>query len=56
MKLQKQLSRKVGKVIYPKYLVVIPPKVVEEAGWKEGVELSADVKEKKIILRPKKST
>ena len=53
MKLQKQLSRKVGNITYPKYLVVIPPKVVKEAGWKEGTELSVDVKEKKIILKPK---
>lgn len=53
MKLQKQLSRKVGNIIYPKYLVVIPPKVVKRVGWKEGTELDADVKERKIILKPK---
>jgi bifunctional DNA-binding transcriptional regulator/antitoxin component of YhaV-PrlF toxin-antitoxin module len=54
MKLQKQLSRKVGKIVYPKWLVVIPPEKVKEAGWKEGTELEAEIKENKIILKPKK--
>lgn len=54
MKLQKQLSRKVGNTFYPKWLVVIPPEKVREAGWREGTELDAEVKENKIILRPKK--
>lgn len=53
MKLQKQLSRKVGNTVYPKYLVVIPPDTVKEAGWKEGTELNADVKDGKVILKPK---
>ena len=55
MKLQKQLSRKVGKIIYPKYIVVIPPKIVEEVGWKEGIELSAEIGTNKVILKSKKS-
>ena len=53
MKLQKQLSRKVDSKEYPKYVVTIPPKQVEEVGWKEGTELEAIVKDGKIILRPK---
>ena len=53
MKLQKQLSRKVKDKMYPKYAVVIPPKQIEEVGWKEGTELEAIVKDGKIILRPK---
>jgi len=53
MKLQKQLSRKIKDREYPKYVVTIPPKQVEEAGWKEGMELEAVVKDGKIILRPK---
>lgn len=56
MKLQKQLSRKVGNVVYPKWLVVIPPEIVREIGWREGEELNAVVREGKIILRPKKPT
>jgi bifunctional DNA-binding transcriptional regulator/antitoxin component of YhaV-PrlF toxin-antitoxin module len=52
-KLQKQLSRKVDNVSYPKYVVTIPPKDIEKAGWKEGTELEAVVQDGKIILRPK---
>jgi len=55
MKLQKQLSRKAGNIEYPKWVVVIPPEKVKEVGWKEGIELSADTKENKIILKPKKN-
>ncbi|MGD0450971.1 MAG: AbrB/MazE/SpoVT family DNA-binding domain-containing protein [Candidatus Bathyarchaeia archaeon] len=53
MRLQKQLSRKVDKIEYPKYVVTIPPKQIQEAGWKEGIELIAVVEDGKIILRPK---
>jgi bifunctional DNA-binding transcriptional regulator/antitoxin component of YhaV-PrlF toxin-antitoxin module len=53
MKLQKQLSRRVNDKKYPKYVVTIPPSKIEEAGWKEGTELDAEVKDKKIILKPK---
>ena len=54
MKLQKQLSRKVFDKEYPKYVVTIPPKCIENAGWKEGTELEAVVIDGEIILRPKK--
>jgi len=53
MKLQKQLSRRVKGKTYPKYVVTIPPKKVEELRWKEGTELEAIVKDGKIILKPK---
>ena len=53
MKLQKQLSRKVGKIKYPKYLVVIPSKLIEEIGWEEGIEFEPEIKDKKLILKPK---
>lgn len=54
MKLQKQSSRRVGNVEYPKWVVVIPPDKVEELGWEEGIELEADPKDNKLILKPKK--
>ena len=54
MKLQKQLSRKSGKIEYPKFVVVIPPEKIKEAGWKGGIELEADIKNGKIILKEKK--
>lgn len=53
MKLQKQLSRKVGNTAYPKYVIVLPPKVVEEAKIKEGEELEIQVAGKKITISPK---
>lgn len=53
MKLQKQLSRKVGDKEYPKYMVVIPPKKVEELGWKEGTELEPKVNGEKLTIFPK---
>ena len=56
MKLQKQLSRKIGGKEYPKYVVTIPPKDIEKLGWKEGIELEALTKEDRIILKPKETT
>ena len=53
VKLQKQLSRKVGDVSYPKYVITIPPKDIEKVGWKEGTELEAIVENGRIVLRPK---
>lgn len=53
MRLQKQLSRKVEGKEYPKYVVTIPPRQIEEAGWKVGIELEATVSRGKIILKPK---
>ena len=53
MKLQKQLSRKSGDKIYPKYVTVIPPKIIEEAGLKEGQELKVKVVNGKIVLEKK---
>lgn len=53
MKLQKQLSRKVKGKEYPKYVVTIAPKQIEEAGWKEGIELEVVVTDGKITLKPK---
>ena len=54
MKLQKQLSRKVGDVEYAKWVLVIPPNIVEELKWKEGQELKADVKENKLLIEKSK--
>jgi len=51
MKLQKQLSRKVGDVKYAKWVLVIPPKIVEELKWKEGQELEAEIKENKLVVK-----
>jgi bifunctional DNA-binding transcriptional regulator/antitoxin component of YhaV-PrlF toxin-antitoxin module len=53
VKLQKQLSRKFEGKEYPKYVVTIPPKQIEEVGWKEGIELEATVRNGRITLKPK---
>ena len=50
MKLQKQLSRKVGNVEYAKWVLVIPPNMIEELKWKEGQELEAEIKENKLLI------
>ena len=54
MKLQKQLSRKVGGKEYPKWVVVLPPEKIKEAGLKEGEELLVDVSGGSLVLKPKK--
>jgi len=51
MKLQKQLSRKVGDIEYVKWVLVIPPNMIEELKWREGQELEAEVKENKLIVK-----
>lgn len=55
MKIQKQLSKKRGSKIYHKYVVVIPPEVIEKAGLKEGDELSAEASKNKIVLKKKQA-
>ncbi len=53
MKLQKQLSRKSKDKTYSKYVVVIPPKEIENLGWKEGEELKIIKKDKSLVLQRK---
>jgi len=50
MRLQKQLSRKVGDKEYAKYVIVIKPKIIEELGWKDGEEFEAEVKKGKLVI------
>lgn len=50
-KLQKQLSRKVGDKEYAKYVIIIPPEKVREAGFKEGQDIKIESSKGKIILR-----
>lgn len=54
MKLQKQLSRKLGGKEYQKYTVVIPPKEIIKLGWKEGEELEPEINNDRLIIKPKK--
>jgi len=50
MKLQKQLSKRIGTTEYAKYVLVIPPKTIQKLGWKEGTELEAEIKGDKLII------
>ena len=51
MKLQKQLSRKVGDIEYAKWVIVIPPETIKELEWKEGQEFEAEIKDKKLTIK-----
>jgi antitoxin component of MazEF toxin-antitoxin module len=51
MKLQKQLSRKVGDTEYAKWVIVVPPETIKELDWKEGEELEAEIKDKKLTIK-----
>jgi len=44
------LSRKVGDTEYVKWVLVIPPNIIEELKWKEGQELEAKIKENKLVI------
>jgi len=51
MRLQKQLSRKVGDKEYPKWVAIISPKQIEALGWKEGEYLESEVNNQELIIR-----
>jgi antitoxin component of MazEF toxin-antitoxin module len=53
VKLQKQLSRKIKGKSYPKYVMTIPPKNIEELGWEKGMELEVCISNNKLIIQPK---
>ena len=50
MKLQKQLSRRVGNKEYPKWVIAIPPKQINALGWKEGQSLESEVLDKQLVI------
>ena len=50
MYLQKQLSKKIGDKEYAKYVIVVPPKLIDKLKWKGGDELEAVVKGDKLII------
>jgi bifunctional DNA-binding transcriptional regulator/antitoxin component of YhaV-PrlF toxin-antitoxin module len=54
MKLQSQVSRKVGYTEYEKSWVVIPQKLLKLLDWKSGQELDGEVKDGKLIIKKKK--
>lgn len=50
MYLQKQLSKRIGDKEYSKYVIVVPPRIVERLGWEEGEELEAEIKGGRLII------
>jgi len=50
VRLQKQLSKKIGDKEYPKYVIVLRPSLIEKLGWKSGEELKAEIKDNKVII------
>lgn len=44
MRLQKQLSKKIGNKEYVKWVITIPPENIEKLGWKEGQNLKSIIK------------
>lgn len=50
MRLQKQLSRKSVDKEYSKWVLVIPPEKIKEAGLKEGQNLEVVAKDGKLII------
>jgi len=51
MRLQKQLSRKVGNKEYPKWVIIVPPKQIETLGWKEGEYLASEANNEELIIQ-----
>jgi hypothetical protein len=54
MKLQEQLSRKVKGKKYPKYVLTVSPKHIEELGWKKGTELEVSISDNKLVVTEKR--
>lgn len=57
MRLQKRLSRKVGKKEYVKWVITIPPSEVDTLHWRAGDRLVAEIDNDSLVIKkkPKKS-
>lgn len=51
MRLQKQLSRKVGNKEYPKWVITIPPKQIKTLGWAEGEFLESEINDQELVIQ-----
>jgi len=52
VKLQRHLNRRFAGREYAKWVVVLPPRIVRELGWKEGQDLKIQVDGKTLRMRP----
>jgi len=53
MKLQKQVTRKVGTKEYVKWVTTLPPQIIHDLGWKEGDTLEPAANGNKLIIQKK---
>jgi bifunctional DNA-binding transcriptional regulator/antitoxin component of YhaV-PrlF toxin-antitoxin module len=53
MRLQKRLSRKIGKKEYVKWVITIPPDDIEKLRWKEGEMLDSEVVDSSLHIKKK---
>ena len=54
MKLQKQTVRKSKDKEYYKWVLLVPPDRIKELGWEEGIELTEELKDNSLLIRPLK--
>ena len=54
MRLQSQISREYKGTKYEKFWIVIPSKLIEKLGWKEGQMLEAIPQGDKLIIKKDK--
>jgi len=54
MKLQRQASRSLKDKKYAKWVITLPPSLIEQLGWKEGEELETQELKNALILRSSK--
>lgn len=55
LRLQKQVSRKYKGREYPKWVITVPPKQIEELGWGEGEFLEGEVTHQELTIRKENS-
>jgi len=55
MRLQKQMSRKYKGKEYPKWVITVPPKQIEELGWGEGEFLESGVARQELTIKKENS-
>jgi len=55
MRLQKQMSRKYKGKEYPKWVITVPPRQIEELGWGEGEFLESKVTRQELAIRRENS-
>ena len=51
MRLQRQMSRKYKGKEYPKWMITVPPRQIEELGWTEGEYLESNVADSELIIK-----